>query len=86
MEIDWNYKEEDWVFERSSGYSGERNIFTHEWLSSDEIYQKKLILQEYQIFLELNNFFARPKSCDEYNKLVFESFKRNGFSIFKLDK
>jgi len=86
MEIDWNYKEEDWVFERSSGYSGERNIFTHEWLSSDELYQKKLILQEYQRFKKLCNFFGQENHIEEYYMNLFESFKRNGFQIFKSDK
>lgn len=86
MEIDWNYKEEDWVFERSSGYAGSKNIFTHEWINSDELYQKKLILQEYQQFKKLCNFFGQENHIEEYYMNLFESFKRNGFQIFKSDK
>ena len=86
MQIDWKYKEQHWVFERSSGYSGERNIFTGEWLSSDEIYQKRLILQEYERFKKLCNFFGQENHIEEYYMNLFESFKRNGFQIFKSDK
>ena len=32
---------EDWIFERSSGYAGYRNIITSEWIYEDE-YNKRI--------------------------------------------
>ena len=83
MEIDWNYKEEDWIFERSSGYAGSRNIITGEWLDSDTLWRKKLVLEEYQRFKQLCKFFGQENHIEEYYMNLFESFKRNGFQIFK---
>jgi hypothetical protein len=88
MEIDWNYKEEDWVFERSSGYAGSRNIITQEWLSSDELYQKELILKEFETFKKLCKFFKYLYDVDKYSsdlvalKLKFTEFKKQEFQIF----
>ncbi len=35
------FNPDEWVFERSSGYAGERNTRTDEWIHENEYYRRK---------------------------------------------
>jgi hypothetical protein len=80
--IDWDFKPEDWNFERSSGYPGYRNIHTGEWLFSDEHNRRRLLLEEFEKFKSLSQFFEFDLE-EEYARTLFEDFKNQGFSVYK---
>ena len=40
------FNPEEWIFERSSGYAGERNTRTDEWINSEEFSWRKRKMEE----------------------------------------
>ncbi len=82
MEIDFNFKEEDWVFERSSGYAGYRNSINADWIFETNYNEKVNLLKEFEAFKKL--LIHLQINLDiELLQTEFEAFKQEKFLIFK---
>jgi len=74
------FNENDWNFERSSGYSGQRNINTespeyNKWIYLKEYYMRKLVKMDYYEDYELlHNFRLECLPFGEYPDYVIQEF------------
>jgi hypothetical protein len=82
MKIDFNFKKEDWVFERSSGYAGYRNSINYDWIYETDYNEKVNLLKEFEAFKKLLIHLEINPDV-EYLEELFESFKEENFLIFK---
>ena len=55
----FSFNESEWVFERSSGYPGERNSKTGEWIFEREYSRRKRLKKEYEEMYQLIHEFRR---------------------------
>ena len=47
-----SFNEQDWTFERSSGYAGYRNYETGEWIFSDDMFERVRLKKENALWEE----------------------------------
>lgn len=78
MEIDFNFNMHEWVFERSSGFAGYRNLYTQKWIYEVEYMRKVNEFKEYRIFCDLCSFFEKEPTLK-----LFQDFKTKEFIIDK---
>lgn len=61
-----NFNEDDWTFERSSGYAGERNtnvtsLEYDRWIDSSEMHCRRVLRDEYREQMQTLLDFARSQ-------------------------
>ena len=83
------FNENDWEFERSSGYAGYRNINMNspeydQWIHQSEFSEKRLNLRDYNYDLKLLHDFRRDTlPFDEYLDYVLKEFLHKKYNETK---
>ncbi len=83
--INFEFKPDDWKFERQSGFPGWKHIHTDEWIHDEHYKKYKNLVEEFQDFKKLCSFFQYDLD-PEFAQQTFKEFKMEGFLISKEDE
>lgn len=76
----FSFKEDEWNFERSSGYAGERNSITNEWVHEREYCRRKRLKEEYEEkYKFLADFRSECLPFGQYPEYVIVEFLEKHF-------
>lgn len=76
-----DFKENDWTFERQSGFDGYRNKTTNEWIYADDYSQRERLKGQYLADYELlHQFRLDHLPFGEYPDCVIQEFLHNKYN------